>query len=142
MNLFSPRNGASDMHFILCSHRRGIAKFDNILQTSFSYFAKKGPKGTRGNGFYNSFPSKDRQDFKAPTPKNGVRIKNKKTTMHMFPSPSNFMDEISGFIWELTPFGNRKGGGGGEGVQTKGCNLNFKVLLVCLSCDNLVVILV
>jgi hypothetical protein len=69
MNLFSPTNGASDMHFILCSHRRGIAKFDKILQTSFSYFAKKGPKGTRGNGSYNSFPSKDRQDFKAPTPK-------------------------------------------------------------------------
>jgi hypothetical protein len=36
------------MHFILCPHRRRIAKFYKILQTSFSYFAKKGPKGTRG----------------------------------------------------------------------------------------------
>jgi hypothetical protein len=64
------------MHFLLCPHRRRIAKFDKIFQTSFSYFAKKGPKGTRGNGSHNSIPSKDRQDFKAPTSKNGVRIKN------------------------------------------------------------------
>jgi hypothetical protein len=101
------------MHFILCPHRRRFAKFDKILQTSFSYFAKKGPKGTRGNGSYNYVPSKDRQDFKAPTSKNGVRIKNYKTKMHMFPSPSNFMDEINGFIWELTPFGKRNGEGVG-----------------------------
>jgi len=129
MNLFSPTNGASDMHFILCSHRRGIAKFDKIFQTSFSYFGKKGPKGTRGNGSYNSFPSKDRQDFKAPTPKNGVRIKNKTTKMHMFPSPSNFMDEVNGFIWELTHFGKRRRGrwcargwGGAIVGAPKGCD--------------------
>jgi hypothetical protein len=40
--------------------------------------------------------------------------------------------------------GGRGGEGGGGAIigDPKGCDWNFQVLLICLSCDNLVVILV
>lgn len=106
-----------------CAHiEEGLQSLTRYFKPHFPILQRKDQKEQEEMVLTIPFLPRIDKISKLQHPKNGVRIKNKTTKMHMFPSPSNFMDEVNGFIKELTHFGKRKGeavckgeGGGGGG---------------------------
>jgi hypothetical protein len=107
----------------------GLQSLTRYFKPHFSILERKDQKEQEAMVLTIPFLPRIDKISKLQHPKNGVRIKNKTTKMHMFPSPSNFMDEVNGFIWELTHFGKRRRGrwcargwGGAIVGAPKGCD--------------------